>query len=74
MAASTTTETDQAIKQLTDQIAKLSINLAQQQQPLQPQPANYAATLNTNRPPAKDSCRCHYCECTGYFIAKCRTR
>ena len=38
MASNTNTETDQAIKQLTDQIAKLSINLAQQQQPPQPQP------------------------------------
>ena len=32
MATANPTETDQAIKQLTDQIAQLSINLAQQQQ------------------------------------------
>ena len=76
MASNTNTETDQAIKQLTDQIAKLSINLAQQQQPPQPQPqsTNYAATPNTSRPQAKNSCRCYYCGHTGHFIAECRTR
>ena len=76
MASNANTETDQAIKQLTDQIAKLSINLAQQQQPPQPQPqhTNYAATPNTSRPQAKDSHCCHYCRCTGHFIAECRTR
>ena len=38
IANQSTSETDQAIRQLTDQIAKLSVNLAQQQQPLQTQP------------------------------------
>ena len=34
-------KTDQAIKQLTDQIAQLSINLAQKQQPPIPTSSNY---------------------------------
>ena len=43
MATANPTETDQAIKQLTDQIAQLSINLAQQQQPsLSVASVNYA--------------------------------
>jgi len=43
MATANSTETDQAIKQLTDQIAQLSINLAQQQQPsLSVASVNYA--------------------------------
>ena len=51
-----TSETDQAIRQLTDQIAKLSINLAQQQQLPQTQPTNYVSTSSTNTPQNQESC------------------
>jgi hypothetical protein len=47
MANATTTETDQAIKQLTDQIAQLSINLAQKTTPIT---VNYTDTPNQAPP------------------------
>src|SRR6185312_1202002 len=74
MANQSTSETDQAIRQLTDQIAKLSINLAQQQQLPQTQPTNYVSTFNTNASQNQEPRRCHYCGRTGHLIAKCRTR
>ena len=74
MANQSTSETDQASRQLTDQIAKLSINLAQQQQPPQTQPTNYVSTSNTNASRNQESRHCYYCGRTGHLIAKCRTR
>jgi hypothetical protein len=63
-------ETDQAIKQLTDQIAQLSINLAQQQS-LTPTPTNYT---DTSTKPERNQNLCYYCGRTGHFIAECRKR
>src|SRR6201988_3672435 len=74
MANQSASETDQAIRQLIDQIAKLSINLAQQQQPPQAQSTNYASTSSTNTSQNQEPRRCHYCRRTGHLIAKCRTR
>src|SRR6201988_1087144 len=74
MANQSASETDQAIRQLTDQIAKLSINLAQQQQLPQAQSTNYASTSSTNTSQNQEPRRCHYCGQTGHLIAKCRTR
>jgi len=70
MANTTNTETDQAIKQLTDQIAQLSINLAQKTTPTT---VNYADTPN-QAPPTRQPPTCHYCGRTGHFIAKCNAR
>ena len=65
-------DTDQAIKQLTEQIAQLSINLAAKQQP-PPTSVNYAdapqQAQKIKQPPT-----CHYCGRTGHFIANCNTR
>src|SRR6185312_6602418 len=66
------TDTDQAIKQLTEQIAQLSINLAQKQPPTNlfvnyadsPKQAN-----SIKQPPT-----CHYCGRTRHFIAYCRLK
>ena len=73
MNTRSTTETDQAIKQLTDQIAQLSINLAQRTPP-QPTPANYTDTSNSELTRNRPDRHCHYCRRPGHFIAKCRTR
>ena len=70
MATANPTETDQAIKQLTDQIAQLSINLAQKTTPTT---VNYADTPN-QAPPIRQPPTCHYCGCTEHFIAKCNAR
>ena len=67
-----TTDTDQAIKQLTEQIAQLSINLAAKQQ--EPQTSvNYADAPQQART-IKQPPTCHYCGRTGHFIANCNTR
>ncbi|HEY1247838.1 MAG TPA: retrotransposon gag family protein, partial [Nitrososphaera sp.] len=67
-----TSDTDQAIKQLTEQIAQLSINLAAKQ-PEPPASVNYAdapqQAQKIKQPPT-----CHYCGRTGHFIANCNTR
>ena len=71
LLASPTTDADQAIKQLTDQIAQLSINLAQKT-PI-PNSVHYAETPTTasriRQPPT-----CHYCGRVGHFVAQCRTK
>ena len=71
MANKKNNETDQAIKQLTDQIAQLSINLAQKQQPPISTSTNY---VDTNNRPDQDHNRCYYCGKTGHFAIKCRKR
>ena len=74
MAIVTSTETDQAIKQLTDQIAQLSINLAQQQQPSPPVVSVNYAEASTQASQLKQLPTCFYCECTGHFISNCITK
>ena len=70
--ASPNTDTDQAIKQLTEQIAQLNINFAQKQPPTSLS-VNYADSPNQanliKQPPT-----CHYCGRTGHFIAHCRLK
>jgi hypothetical protein len=70
MANTSNNETDQAIRQLTDQIAQLSINLAQKQTPS----VNYANAEDTEAPRIKQPPTCHYCGRTGHFIAHCRVK
>src|SRR5260364_93231 len=72
LIASPNTDTDKAIKQLTDQIAQLSINLAQKQQPPNLS-VNYADSPKQANP-IKQPSTCHYCGRTGHFIAYCRDR
>src|ERR1043165_4420942 len=74
MVTITFTETDQAIKQLTDQIAQLSINLAKKQQPsLSAASVNYAEAP-TQAPQLKQPPTCFYCGRTGHFISNCITK
>ena len=61
-------ETDQAIKTLTEQIAQLSINLAQKQ-PIVKE-TNYAESPRTPR----TSATCYYCGKNGHFIAQCQVK
>src|SRR5260363_190691 len=72
LIASPNTDTDKAIKQLTDQIAQLSINLAQKQQPANLS-VNYAVSSKQANP-IKQPPICHYCGRTEHFIAHCRTK
>src|SRR5260364_153490 len=72
LIASPNTDTDKAIKQLTDQIIQLSINLAQKQQ-LSNLSVNYADSSKQANP-IKQPPTCHYCSRTGHFIAHCRTK
>src|SRR5260363_417461 len=72
LIASPNTDTDKAIKQLTDQIAQLSINLAQKQQPPNLS-VNYTDSPKQANP-IKQPPTCHYCGRTGHFIAHCRTK
>jgi hypothetical protein len=62
------TDTKDAIAQLTDQIAKLSINLAQQQQS---QPQKPAYTAESKPTQSKTKARCFYCGNPGHYIADC---
>src|ERR1041384_3908296 len=67
-----TSDTDQPIKQLTKQIAQLSINFAAKQQ--EPSVSvNYANALQQAQK-IKQPPTCYYCGCTGHFIANCNTR
>src|SRR6185437_5322970 len=66
------TNTDQAIQQLTDQIAKLSINLAQTQ--TTPTSAINYANNRAQTPRMKEPPICYYCGCTGHFIRDCNSR
>ena len=59
LMASPNTDTDQAIKQLTEQIAQLSINLAQKQPPASLS-VNYADSSKQANP-IKQLPTCHYC-------------
>ena len=61
-------ETAQAIKTLTEQIAQLSINLAQKQ-PIVKE-TNYA---KSPRPP-RTSATCYYCGKNGHFITQCQVK
>jgi len=61
------TDTDQAIKQLTEQIAQLNINFAQKQPPTNLS-VNYADSPKQANP-IKQPPICHYCGRTGHFIA-----
>ena len=61
-------ETDQAIKTLTEQIAQLSINLAQKQ--LIIKETNYAELPRTPR----TSATCYYCGKNRHFIAQCQVK
>jgi len=54
--------------QLTDQIAKLNINLAQQQQP------RPVYTTETKFNSSKTTAVCYYCGKPGHFMADCRKR
>jgi Retrotransposon gag protein/Zinc knuckle len=65
-------DTDNAIKKLTDQIAQLSINLAQQQT----KPTLLAETNPRNQSwqNQKQDDKCYYCGRRGHFIADCRIR
>ena len=67
-----TTNTDQAIQQLTDQIAKLSINLAQTQT-TPTSSVNYADN-RAQTPRMKEPPICYYCGRTGHFIRDCNSR
>ena len=66
------TDTDQAIKQLTEQIAQLNINFAQKQLPTNLS-VNYADSPKQANP-IKQPPTCHYCGRTGHFIAHCRLK
>ena len=74
MATATPTETDQAIKQLTDQIAQLSINLAQQQQLSSSVASVNYAEASTQAPQLKQPLTCFYYRHTGHFISNCITK
>src|ERR1041384_904422 len=67
-----TSDTDQAIKQLTEQIAQLSINLAAKQQ--EPSVSVNYADAPQQAQKIKQPPTCYYCRCTGHFIANCNTR
>src|SRR5690242_2451275 len=67
------TNTDQAIQQLTNQIAKLSINLAQIQTTTTPSSVNYADNY-AQTPRMKEPPICYYCGHTGHFIYDCNSR
>jgi hypothetical protein len=69
MASQNNLGTDQAIKTLTEQIAQLSINLAQKQSTI-PKETNYIESSRPSRPNAT----CFYCGKSGHFIANCNTK
>ena len=72
MASTSAPSTDKAIEQLTEQIAKLSINLLEKQIP-PTKPVYYSE--NSNRGPQTSSTRdaiCYYCGYKEHFIKDCR--
>lgn len=69
MASQNQQGTDQAIKTLTEQIAQLSINLAQKQ-PVVSKETHYVETPR----PTHTGLTCFYCGNTGHMIAKCRIK
>ena len=72
MMTTPSTNTDQAIQQLTDQIAKLSINLAQTQT-TPTSSVNYADN-RAQTPRMKEPPICYYCGRTGHFIRDCNSK
>ena len=81
MTSSSSNTTDKALEQLTEQIAKLSVNLLEKQSPPPSKPINYSDNKNNNnkgyrsnnnRTQERDS-TCYYCSSQGYFAINCRT-
>ena len=75
MATTSSNNTDQAIEQLTKQIAELSINLAEKQTNPTPKPIYYSdSDPNRHRSDNNNNqwdATCYYCGSKGYFIKDC---
>ncbi|CAG8671092.1 9644_t:CDS:2, partial [Paraglomus brasilianum] len=67
--------TNQAIERLTEQIAKLSINLAEKQAAPPTTTSVYYTDQNKDRPQSNaGNATCYYCGQKGHFIWNCHTR